>query len=483
MGLLDNFWTKSKNLIASLQTRNAELELEVAALQNWLGESMERDAQDLTHGRAAAIDFVPTQPAAFDDETLVQLPANSIEIGQPSDQITDAELLSKLDVLTSGRDHSDRLAGGMKLANTLRRLLTNRLLLDLHDSKVEIVRLCDLDISASLDASLGEIDARTKRLDERESLVLRNFAELQRRENALAERIKYEVVNEHRALIDELHRLRSAKSSAQGNILRKEAEVKQIREEREKLIVENKRLKDREGLAAWELETNRQRWESEIEALKDEGYLKHALGISSLKDGLAMAIRESNGQKQQLIDASKAKAQLDATELRLQHALESKKALKSDLDKAQKAKVQYVAPRSSDRPWREATDAGDFNGAVSTIDTSEFVSESPLHLFGYNVVVSSQHSIRERRDLLVAFYGARTISFAEPCSAEYRSHWGKPTSVQRLYRMAIHIKWLIDRQGRDHRKGQANDDWRSDLKWLEQTYYKPAAHRFKWPEA
>jgi len=101
MGILDNFWTKSKNLLASLQTRNVELELEVAALQKRLGEAMDRDAQDLVLGRAAAIDFMPTQPAAFDDETLVQLPANSIEIGQPRDQITDAELLSKLDVLTN----------------------------------------------------------------------------------------------------------------------------------------------------------------------------------------------------------------------------------------------------------------------------------------------------------------------------------------------------------------------------------------------
>ena len=73
---------------------------------------------------------------------------------------------------------------------------------------------------------------------------------------------------------------------------------------------------------------------------------------------------------------------------------------------------------------------------------TEIGSKSPLHNFGYQVGATSGLSESERREILTNFLGARSLIFDEQSSEEYRHHWGSPRSVQRLFRVASHIKWL-----------------------------------------
>jgi hypothetical protein len=141
--------------------------------------------------------------------------------------------------------------------------------------------------------------------------------------------------------------------------------------------------------------------------------------------------------------------------------------------------LQYLIGR--DNPWPEVFSQNLVVGDGVFTEGSEFGATSPLHNFGYQVGASSGLSNGQRRVILANFLEARSIRFDEQSSDEYRSHWGKPRSVQRLFRVALHIKWLIGWQGRSPFRAQANEEWTEDLKWLKKTYYKPTAHKFKWP--
>jgi hypothetical protein len=145
--------------------------------------------------------------------------------------------------------------------------------------------------------------------------------------------------------------------------------------------------------------------------------------------------------------------------------------------------LQYLLSR--DFQWPEVAVKGLIgeDGSVIEPPPPPKGSVSPLHIFGYQVGSTSRLSIKNRRDLLSQFLQAKTLIFDDQSSEAYRTSWGKPRSVQRLYCIAMHINWLIGWQGRDPRKVQANDDWIEDLKWLKQIYYKPTAHRFKWPNS
>ncbi len=141
--------------------------------------------------------------------------------------------------------------------------------------------------------------------------------------------------------------------------------------------------------------------------------------------------------------------------------------------------LEYLIAR--DNPWPEVTSQDLLLGDGVFIEGTEFGATSPLHNFGYQVGASSGLTQRERRAILADFLEARSLTFDAQSSEDYRSHWGRPRSVQRLFRVALHIKWLIGWQGKSPFRAQANQEWTEDLKWLKDTYYKPTLHKFKWP--
>jgi hypothetical protein len=141
--------------------------------------------------------------------------------------------------------------------------------------------------------------------------------------------------------------------------------------------------------------------------------------------------------------------------------------------------LEYLIDR--DAPWPELSQDALVVGDGVFTEGIDFGLNSPLSNFGYQVGASSGLSVRQRRTLLAKFLEAKDLAFDGNASAEYRSHWGKPRSVQRLFRMASHIRWLIGWQGKSPYREQANQDWRGDLLWLKKTYYKSNLHKFRWP--
>ena len=120
---------------------------------------------------------------------------------------------------------------------------------------------------------------------------------------------------------------------------------------------------------------------------------------------------------------------------------------------------------------------------IVEVDGEDFgVSESPLHILGYRVGVTSELSIVERRKILTTCFESRELEFSDDSDDDYISKWGRGGGAQRLYRMAAHIKSLADgRVGKDYRKPQARIDWVNDLKWLKEKYFNAYAKRFNWP--
>jgi len=132
-------------------------------------------------------------------------------------------------------------------------------------------------------------------------------------------------------------------------------------------------------------------------------------------------------------------------------------------------------------PWPNVSDMP--SGDVTVVEVGELgVLESPMHLMDYRVGKTSPHSDQERRAILDNIFCSSKLPFGFDCSPDYRANWGAPKSAQRLYRMAIHIKFVLDGpNGSDYRKYVARADWISDLAWLKKTYYKKSVHSFKWP--
>ena len=110
------------------------------------------------------------------------------------------------------------------------------------------------------------------------------------------------------------------------------------------------------------------------------------------------------------------------------------------------------------------------------------IQESPMHMLDYRVGATSPHSSSDRRVILQQCFATAKLPFGSDCADSYRKAWGRAGSVQRLYRMALHIKFLIEGpSGRDYRKPQALADWTEDLIWLKRKYYKKGVHKFTWP--
>lgn len=132
-------------------------------------------------------------------------------------------------------------------------------------------------------------------------------------------------------------------------------------------------------------------------------------------------------------------------------------------------------------PWPELT--LDEPSNVELVDSQDYgVAESPLHIFGYKVGTTSGLSIAARRKILTDFLMSEEIVFSDDSDKEYKAKWGRGGRAQRLYRMAAHLKFLIEgRTGNDYRKPQARKDWISDLNWLESKYFEKFKNRFTWP--
>jgi hypothetical protein len=119
---------------------------------------------------------------------------------------------------------------------------------------------------------------------------------------------------------------------------------------------------------------------------------------------------------------------------------------------------------------------------IDPVDSADYgVAETPLHKLGYRVGSTSELTVSRRRQILADCFQSSTLEFTPASSKDYIRKWGRGSSAQRLYRMAVHIRWLADGQGRDPRKPQARQDWINDLEWLRKTYYPPVRRRFTWP--
>ena len=133
-------------------------------------------------------------------------------------------------------------------------------------------------------------------------------------------------------------------------------------------------------------------------------------------------------------------------------------------------------------PWPLLSN-GD-GGIFDPPDIGVFVSETPLHKLGYRVGTTSNLTPTERRKILRLCFDAKKLEFSDDSSQSYVIGWGKSESAQRLYRMALHIKSLVDGMvGRDSRRQRSRTDWIADLKWLKSTYYSQFSNRFTWPDA
>lgn len=131
-------------------------------------------------------------------------------------------------------------------------------------------------------------------------------------------------------------------------------------------------------------------------------------------------------------------------------------------------------------PWPEASEE---RGPVVKVSPYDFgIAESPLHIFQYKVGSSSDLTAAKRRKLLSSFFEADDLEFSDDSDDGYRAKWGRPGSAQRLYRMASHIKHLVDGPGgKDYRKPQARADWIEDMKWLKEQYFDRFKRKFSWP--
>lgn len=133
-------------------------------------------------------------------------------------------------------------------------------------------------------------------------------------------------------------------------------------------------------------------------------------------------------------------------------------------------------------PWPNVSDLP--SGKVTVVGPGDLgVDESPMHLMGYRVGATSPHTDTDRQQILDAIYLSKQLPFSDQCSAAYRNNWGAAKSAQRLYRMALHIKFIVDGpNGNDWRRLIAREEWINDLAWLKQTYFRKNFHVFKWPD-
>lgn len=108
----------------------------------------------------------------------------------------------------------------------------------------------------------------------------------------------------------------------------------------------------------------------------------------------------------------------------------------------------------------------------------QLVDRSPLSEMGYHVGLSSSLSPAERRALL-----RKALEGPLPVVADtaYMETWGRPKSSRRLGRMAWHIAWLANTQGKARNKEVARKEWIEDLAWMKRQLFPQYGKGFKWP--
>ena len=104
--------------------------------------------------------------------------------------------------------------------------------------------------------------------------------------------------------------------------------------------------------------------------------------------------------------------------------------------------------------------------------------QSPLHALGYRVGQTGEPDNRRREVLTNAFKGA--LPPVE--SAHYMRQWGEPNAGRRLQRIAEQLAKNIERQSNNPTMANAIRDWRADLQWLGETFYR-GTFTFDWPGA
>jgi hypothetical protein len=404
---------------------------------------------------------------------------------------------------------------------------------------------CKTKEVASLNDQLGRRafydQAQAKRLAEREATINKNFAELQRREtelrdaksamagctpevvSALREKIKNlqdqvstSALASQRKLMWLQEQLKDSGASVQ-HLLAEKSELEKLLEiARRKNLLPSKRVKVSLGpneslvslsdrkIVDWMLEQA-----SPEQAEVDHGYLSLLGDGPWSEDQLGLLMEQRGFSLWKLPDQDVRHVVLgrnnwDAEDLEEQIASVGDMGLRIYSQEMWFAKLitgrdpfdsgdqdllmafakghdalQYLVAR--DNPWPEVTSQDLLAGDDVFTEGTEFGATSPLHNFGYKVGTSSGLSERERRTILASFLEARSLSFDDQSSEDYRSHWGRPRSVQRLFRVASHIRWLIGWQGKSPFRAQANEEWIEDLGWLKKTFYKPSSHKFKWP--
>ncbi len=108
----------------------------------------------------------------------------------------------------------------------------------------------------------------------------------------------------------------------------------------------------------------------------------------------------------------------------------------------------------------------------------QLVDRSPLSEMGYHVGLSSALSSPERRAILKNALEGPLPSVADEA---YMETWGKPRSSRRLGRMAWHIAWLANTQGKARNKEVARGEWVEDLAWMKKQLFSKYGRGFKWP--
>ena len=122
-----------------------------------------------------------------------------------------------------------------------------------------------------------------------------------------------------------------------------------------------------------------------------------------------------------------------------------------------------------------------YSSAVSWGDNAgdiNQVEQSPLSIMGYRAGVSGLDEGSRRRILRSAFEGP--LPFVE--SPAYMESWGSPATAERLKRIAYHLSSTIDTHRNRANLHVAVSDWKTDLAWLKETFYR-GIFTFYWPQA
>jgi len=127
-------------------------------------------------------------------------------------------------------------------------------------------------------------------------------------------------------------------------------------------------------------------------------------------------------------------------------------------------------------PWPTVTDTEDLDDPDEDAFVEQ-VQESPLHAMGYKVGRTGLNT-RERRVILTEAVEGQ-LEWVE--SDEYMEKWGQNGSAKRLRRIAKHLAYLANGQGRSAQRVMSRAEWIEDLVWLRKAYYEKFKHRFIWP--